>query len=328
MENKLLNRLGTGFRWFLIIGGLILLGLFINSRWQEVQTYRFSFDPIPFLGGLVALLLFYGLYSQSWIRILIWLSTDPVPVGSIRLSRIFFASFITRYLPAGKLFNIGTRIELLNRAGVNRLLGASSLFVEQVFFIGATLILTWIAFLHSPESLLSADFSLLYYLVLPAGLLILAVMLLGPDKIIRYLGNRFGWRFGLIEEEINLFQRIEIFIRFLVVNFLQGFAITLILWSIYPALTSRSLSIFWLFAAYPIGRLVGQLASVMPGGIGIREGMYVLLLSPYVPVQALLIASAIMRFVSVLMEFVILIGLSIAIRIQETKGSAFHSPGD
>lgn len=319
MGNQLLIRLKRLLRWLLILAGLAFLGWIIYLRWQEVQDFEFTFNIIPFLGGLSALFFFYGLYSQSWKRILYWLSTEPLPISSLRQSRIFFAAFITRYLPAGKLINIGTRIELLHREGGSRLLGAESLIIEQIYLIGTTILLAWLAYLHTPITFFNLDLEFVHYLVISGGLVFLIVLVIGPAKLLLQVMNRFSVSTHTLSTELSVSKRLDVFLRFLFVNILQGTSITLILWSVFPAMNLGQVPLFWLIVAYPVSRFVGQIASIMPGGLGIREGVYVFILSGYLPVQPLLVASALMRLFSILMEVLILASLSLAIRLRESQ---------
>jgi hypothetical protein len=271
------------------------------------------------MGGLIVLIGFYLLFSQSWKRILHWLSVAALPISSLRQSRIFFASFITRYLPAGKIINIGTRIELLNQEGGNRVLGAESLFFEQVYFIGTTILLGWLAFLISPLPNLTYQFGLLDFSILILGLVFGILLVVGPGKILVEVINRLNLSDYSLSSDLPLANRIEMVLRFTIVNILQGLSATLILWSVYPSLNLNKVPLVWLVAAYPLSRLIGQIMTVMPGGLGIREGMYVLILGIFLPIQPLVVGAAMMRLVSVLIEGIILLVLSLSIRFRETR---------
>ena len=78
----------------------------------------------------------------------------------------------------------------------------------------------------------------------------------------------------------------EVFVRYLAINLLQGSATFFFLLSVYQDIPNAWGYALAYIAAYPVGRLVGQIATVAPGGLGVREGVYALLISAYVPVQA------------------------------------------
>jgi uncharacterized membrane protein YbhN (UPF0104 family) len=141
-----------------------------------------------------------------------------------------------------------------------------------------------------------------------SGLLFLLVLFTMPGKIltVAYKNIQALGRYDL-QPSLMIRQRVELIGRMCVINLLQGFAASLLLWSIYPGLWDENIMPLWILAAYPVSRFIGQAMLVVPGGLGIREGLYALILSPYIPIQPLLITAGVMRLLSILLETLLLI---------------------
>ena len=86
--------------------------------------------------------------------------------------------------------------------------------------------------------------------------------------------------------------------------------------SVYPPLGQASGLVYLIVAAYLGGRLTGQLAAPVPGGIGVREGAFAFFVSLYVPVQAAVISGSLFRLASMVMESAIAGGLLLATRVR------------
>jgi hypothetical protein len=69
------------------------------------------------------------------------------------------------------------------------------------------------------------------------------------------------------------------FLLFFILVLLQGFILYPIIQSILPLHVNLTLT-QWIvvIGSYPIARMIGQFAIVFPGGLGVREGVYILLL--------------------------------------------------
>ncbi len=85
--------------------------------------------------GALSCLDFNMFYSFSWQTTLRLMDGRGRLPTTLDLHRIFFLSFITRYLPAGSVVNIGGRVELFRRLGGRRSKGLQSIYYEQLSLI-------------------------------------------------------------------------------------------------------------------------------------------------------------------------------------------------
>ena len=307
VDHQLLRRLSKGLQIAFTVVVVYVVGKFIYSQWQEIRRIEFTLVPLLLVSAIAVLILFYLLYVITWVRLISWFDGRSPDFSAIRLARIFFVSLITRYLPAGKLVNVGSRIELFKRQGGRRLTAAKSIIVEQFYLIGCALVLAWITLLLLPNISLPQEISPFRSVILLGGAAIL--VFLGSADLL-YL--KFAEIIRLEKmRELNIgimgSQRLELIIRYLVINIFQGSAAFLFLTSVYHDSVMGPELFLYVAAAYPVSRFIGQMVVFIPGGIGVREGLFALALSPYFPVPAVLLAGAVMRLASVFVEILIIL---------------------
>ncbi len=307
MDRQLLKRLSKGFQIVFALAVICVVGRFILDQWQEISRVEFAFTPIRFIVALVFLLLFYLLYVFSWVRLIGWSTGRASDTSAVRLAEIFFTSLLTRYLPAGKIVNVGSRIELYKRGGGRRSIAVKSIIVEQFYLIGCALILAWITILFNPDLLLPQEISPFRILLLLGGGVVL-FLLVSADVIFTMIAKQFNVKkLSELDFDFSWAQRLEIIFRYLTINVLQGVAAFFFVTSIYHDSVFNLKLFMYTVAAYPVSRFLGQMIVFIPGGVGVREGLFALALSPYFPVPAVLLAGAVMRLSSVLIEILIIL---------------------
>ena len=316
LERKLLNRLIRVLQGLLALAVVGYLGWLIYQRWIEVRDVKLTFQLAPFLIGCLILLLFNAFYSFSWQTTLHLMDGVASLPAALDLHRIFFLSFITRYLPAGSVVNIGGRGELFKRLGGRRAKGLQSIYYEQLSLIMGVVVIGVIGFhFYAVEGLpaLVATYRE------PLSVLFCALSLaayFGADVLIVHAP---AWlrlqRLQAIWVPLSFAKKTLLWFQFGIVNVAQGAAVYWMLRAVYPRLAEQPSLTFLVISAYLVGRLAGQLAAFVPGGIGIREGAFTFLLSPYVPVQAAVVSASLFRLSSMVMEAAIAGGLVVASRV-------------
>jgi len=297
---KRLLRLLEGLVALLVIG---YLGWMIYQRWVEVRDVELTFQLAPYLVGCIILLGFNMFYSFSWQTTLRLMDGRGRLPTTLDLHRIFFLSFITRYLPAGSVVNIGGRVELFRRLGGRRSKGLQSIYYEQLSLIMGVAVLGLIGFTFYDVDGMPAwltDHRAMVALVLSVAAM---ATYFGADLIIVRAPSWMRLdRLKAIWKPLSFGRKTALWFQFEIVNLAQGAAVYWMLRSVYPALASRPELTYLVMSGYLIGRLTGQLAAFVPGGIGIREGAFTFLLSPYVPVQAAVVSASLFRLTSMVME--------------------------
>jgi uncharacterized membrane protein YbhN (UPF0104 family) len=327
MGRQLLKSPGRILQIILGIGLLVYLGRYVVTRWQEVSEVALTFNVPLLFGSSFLLVLFYVLYSLTWQHILRWIDGHGVQWTRLTLLRIFFVSFLTRYLPAGTLWNVGGRIELLKREGGQRAIGFQSVLYEQMYLMGGSIFLAAVSIVLIPQAG-SPDYLEQYRpLLFLVGIIGCLLLLIAPEGVL-WLIARLLHRSELAQpsDRLTHVRRFETFVRFVFANLIQGAAGVVVLMAVYPALCDRVDFLPLFIAAYPFSRFIGQLVAFLPGGVGIREGMYVIFLGPFLPVKPLLAAAALMRLLSVVIEIILLAVVLMVHRFTEVR-SGRKMPG-
>ncbi len=296
---------------------LLLLTAFIGRaaylRWDEVRAIQMQIVPAWLMAGVILTVVFTFGLSLSWQWLVRRLSPAASDLSSLGLHRAFLTSFLTRYLPAGSLVNIGGKVELLRRQGASCSVGIESVLYEIVFLMGGGLFLGWVAFLVEPAPQFLDRWQALYPIMMVAMVVVWALCFAVPDRVLMWGRSLLKRELpGLSSTRLTWVDRLVAFVLYTSVNLIQGVAVLCMLVAVYPGLPRDVGGILHVLAAYPIGRLVGQAAPFAPGGIGVREATFVFLAAPWVPLEPLLIAATLMRLISILIEIAavtIIVGL-------------------
>ncbi len=330
MGRKLLKSITRWLQVLFSIALLLYLIRYIVLRWHEVSEVGISFDFLPALCACFFLFFFYLIYSTTWIQLLRWIRANQTEtdLSRILLLRIFFVSFITRYLPAGTLWNVSGRIELLKRSGLRRAIGFTSVLYEQIYLVSGTIFLASIGILFYPLEAMPE--LLIHYRVSLSitGIAVCLLTLIVPDWIL--------WIFSRLlnkpilestSEQLSLIRRVFTFLRFVLANAAQGLAGLFVLVAVIPSWAENPELLPVMISAYPFSRFIGQVFAFVPGGIGVREGSFVLILDPLFSVDTLVAAAALMRLISVFIELIML-GCILLIdrsRINHTRDMGYNS---
>ena len=303
MVRQLLSRVRVPLQIAFVLLLMVFIGRAAYLRWDEVRAIQVRLDPAWLTAGVVLTLAFTFGLSLSWQWLVRRLSPAASDLSSLGLHRAFLTSFLTRYLPAGTLVNIGGKVELLKRQGASRAVGIESVLYEIVFLMGGGLFLAWIAFAVEPAPQFLGRWQALYPVLMVVVVAVWVLCFAVPDRVLLW-GRSLQKRElpALSSARLTWSDRAMAFVLYTGVNLIQGVAVLCMLVAVYADMPRDLGAMLHVLAAYPIGRLVGQAAPFAPGGIGVREATFVFLAAPWVPLEPLLIAAMLMRLISILVE--------------------------
>lgn len=263
-------------RWAERVAALAVIGflaVYLARNGSEVASHPWRVDWTRLALATACVLAAYSAFVLSWRRILGRLGG---PLGALDAHRIWYIGNLGRYVP-GKVLQLAGTAYLARAKGVSPVLTVSASLTSQAFVLCAALVL---AALTLPE--LAAEAGGLGALW-PIGLAVAAVLLL----FVLTPGLDFAYRLAL-----RLLGRSEYFEALPAGEKVVLLAGNLLAWLAFGAG-------FWLFvgAVAPIeadtlvpmmgisaaGYAGGYLVVFVPGGLGVREGIYALLLAAYVP---------------------------------------------
>ena len=257
----------------LFVAALGFLAVLVSRQWSALRAYRWQLAPAWALLGLAGLGLSWLLEADTWRAILDGLGGHPkgtlrsLPYG--RALQAWFLSNIIRYIP-GNVWQFLGMVELAAEDGVPRAATLASIVLHQAISTAAGLVLAavyfaltgrggWVVWLRP------------FLLAIPFGLL-----LLQPHVLQRTL----NWGLARIRRpplEVRLtWRRIWLLLlRYVIVWIVQGLGFA----ALVRALTPLPLaSLPYVVAVWIAAYVIGFLSVLTPSGLGVREGVMVLLL--------------------------------------------------
>lgn len=280
----------------LVLG--ILFALFALNQSFATGWSQLRFEPLtlPTLGlASVALLLVTGL---TWRHCLYAVSGRRISLHNAVVHTAFM--LIGKYVP-GKVWGIALRAVTSARYALTPAMVMRGSLLEFSLAIQSGLVMGLpVYFLHSRPTLLILTIALLVpasYLFYRHGLRLLTWL----SRAVPRLGDRLpGALEGTDPGARAYFPALALFC----VQWAIICTIVLILLRVVDAAPSAG-SLAPVAAAYPLSVLVGFAALFAPGGIGVREGAFVGLLVPFLPLKEAVDLALLLRAWNVSFDFVV-----------------------
>ncbi len=262
----------------------VLAYALLQNRDQFLQT-SFSLD-YPLMALAFALWLGgYFLFALGWSLVLRALGN---PIGWWKASRVFFLSQGLKYIPGSVVYAFG-RVYLAQEAGVRAVPAAVGLALESLLAL-ATALLVFLALL--PLGL---------WRDLPAPLI--AAALVGTVAIVVSL--------PVVLRKLSILwaKKGAVDLSYSALVLLSGFYI--FIWLVvglacYVSLLSlgqeANIGFFQVLGLYALSWAAGLVAVFAPGGVGVRDGLFILLLSAFIPLPLAALGAAIIRMQTLAVE--------------------------
>lgn len=275
----------------LILVGAVVVAL-AGQDWSVVSVMLARSD-----GGQIGLLLAGALLTSmaglgfgylAWRAVLFELGP---PIGEPRVARVFFVTFLSKYVP-GKVPGLiaATKVATANGVGFGRLMGTAALSMSLVLLTGLTIgLLAGVHMLGTQVAWLVAAATVMIVVVLVRpqlvnhGAQLLLRVLRRPDPT-RSASAR-GIRLAVVAQAVS----------WLVTG--------LHLWLLAIAMGAdpvRSLGLC--VGAFTLATTVGMLTVVLPDGIGVREAVLTAALTVVLPAPAAALVAVASRLVSTVSE--------------------------
>lgn len=305
-------------RWLERGVALLVLGFLIAylvGNWSRVQDYDWSIDwgRLAIAAALHALV--YSGYVVLWRHVL--------GVLGARLSladahRIWYLANLGRYVP-GKVFQLAGMAYLARSKGVSPVLGVASTIVSQLFVL-ATAFAVAAATLPAVAGRIGW---LQPVALICAGGLLLVLLTPAFDRLY-YLALRMGGR-PEYHVEVPWATRLALTTGYAVLWIVFGVAF----WLFVGAVTDLEAgAIRPLVGIWAIGYLAGWIVIFVPGGLGVREGVYAALLALYIPTTIAVATSVLARVWSTAVELAVAGGLLARFGLTDLRGGVPPEPHD
>lgn len=280
---RLLARGESVVPWLALVGGAVGLGLLFRTQgdalgsigWETVALSAPAFAVAPLLQGL------------SFAIALRVLTQATLPLDAML---VWSRSYVARYAPTGALalaYRLSARRRL--RASVGQVLAAFS--YEHVAVLAAAGVVCLLL-----NALAGASLSPLSMAVAIATLVLAAAARSRRvGRALRVGMQRLGFSFDVMLQGRQLGAMV-------VVNAFGWLGTGAGVYLLVAAVTGSSPPVCWLVGLYVAGYLVGFVAPLAPGGLGVREGALVVLLGPRYGVATAIAISLSIRLANVIGE--------------------------
>lgn len=265
------GRLKIVVRVLALLVALGFMAALVSSQWQALQAYQWQLRPQWLIPSFALLAAAWLLELSIWRFILAGLG------GRLRWSRAaqtWFLSGLVRYIP-GNIWQFLGMAELAADDGVSRVTTFASIGVHQVLGTVAGMVLAAVYFAAAGQGAwLEAVRPLLW--LAPLSLLICS-----PPVLRRSL----NWLLHLLKRppvDVTLtWGQVGLaLLGYAGVWLLMGSGFALLAASIVPITAAQFPA---LVATWAAAYVVGYLSLLTPSGLGVREGVMVLLLAPLFP---------------------------------------------
>lgn len=289
-------------RWFVVTLFFVLIGIFLvkyieGLDWDKLRSLDISWAMLGVATGIGLLFRYLGAYI--WRVILRALGASSLP-GFARTTDVYAQAWMGRYIP-GTVTWIAGKVYLASSWGVSK----SRLAVASVLEGGSqVLAITFVSFL-----LLGFD-PRLDVLSAPAkgGLLLLGVVVLVVliprvfNTIMRQALALTGRHTVSDDLAINGSAVLRSFGLYVIGALTTGLSTYFVVRSIAPDIDVTYL--WFIIGSSGLATVAGMAAPFAPSGIGIRDGLQLILLSAIMPKELALAATVLLRLWSVFVDVV------------------------
>ena len=280
-------------KWAIVAAIFALLGEMVRDNWNEVKDASFTFRFFPFICGTFVFILSYFIQLGAWYLITARLG---IALSFRETLGSWFYSQLGKYLP-GKVWLLVSRFYFYESKGKSKKTVSVALYFETVTIIATAGFLSW-------ASLLVFQGALPYDLGGQTGwlaLFFIPVFVFLHPRVLQKLLN--GVLRRLNREPIvlslsygDVFWILSVCLVSWVVG---GIGFYLFIDSVYSVPAG---SVLYLTGALAFSSILGLIALFAPGGLGVREGALVYLLSFTMPGSVAVVLSVLTRLWMTLIE--------------------------
>jgi len=247
------------------------------NNYYELLELPITFRPTYLIYGLIIQILFLLITSYAWKYNMFLCAEKKISLISC-FSQVSLV-FIGKYIP-GKIWGMYARSINLRSHNISYSESLLGTYIEQLISVHSGLAFGLISLLIAIKS----------KLLIPAILFVLLSIYLAPllqNYIFRIISNYRRKRNNDNVEvqwfELDRYSYLNLFILYLLEWVLMGVILVILYFALFN--TSRSVDlIFLLMGSSAIAFVIGFFAIFAPGGIGIREGVIVSLISQHIPI--------------------------------------------
>lgn len=291
-------RIGTTVVVVCVVGFFFARAL--AGSWDELQQQQLTFGPelaVPVMLFALAVVVsgwLWGLMTEH-------LSGERIPAREAM--RVHCLSWLLKYVP-GQLGSAVNKVAWASAAGISRTLVLITFVYENAFLLIGSLAPPMVVLLITGMTDLSGS-AAVWLLAALAALIPLVALTTRPvfSRLTNLLARRVLKR-GEVPPEYFLSGRraLRYQLQFLLPRVLNGAGLAVIAASVVGAPSDTWVP---LACAYVVAGAVGIMAVLVPSGIGVREAVFVLLATPYLPAEQAIVVALVARLLATLADVLI-----------------------
>jgi uncharacterized membrane protein YbhN (UPF0104 family) len=258
-----------GLIFYFLIGGLV-------SNWNQVKDFEWKFNyPLLIISFLLQITAFCWLV-KVWGMVLCHTGSS---ISYLKLFKVWFYSNLGRYLP-GKVWQFLGMVYMLEKRGVPKRNSISTAILAQSFSVISGMLIAFV--------FLGADLYSQFLSKNPGLVVVLAAFVIFILIIVCYpklLGKIINTGLGILKrEKISLDITSKDVIIYILAYSVSWLLFGLAFLVFIKAMAQASFGMYpGITGAFAFAFNIGFLALFVPGGIGVREGILVVLLSSMFP---------------------------------------------
>lgn len=274
-----------------------------GADWSRLAELRLQ--PLYVLLAVPFSLIPRLLQPAAWSRLIRGHGAVPPPYPQV--TRVYATSWMGRYIP-GKIAWIGAKVLFGSRYGLQPSLLAATAVVEALIQLAVALGLSFLLFAVAPESA-----------PLPPAVRTLSVIAFATMAalLVPTVFNALARRAAAMLKQpagasgrLSVRTLVSVVLLYVGIHALSGLPVYLLLAAIHPALSPAQIP--FLTAAFLVAGTIGTLALFAPSGLGVREGVLIVLLAIVLPKSVAALAVVFLRLWSMGMDL-LFYGLAIAL---------------
>lgn len=232
-----------------------------------------------------------------------------------QITRVYATSWLGRYIP-GKLAWIGAKIFFGREYGVRASTLAATSIAEAVLHLTTALALAFLLIGLWGDTLVLADDLWVLAMVAMAGM---AILLAPPvfNRITSWAGSLVKQAAMASVGRVSVTTLLVSGALYMLIHAMSGPSIYFALKAIYPSVAATLIP--ELTAAVLIAGTLGTLALIAPAGLGVREGILIVLFSLLMPRSVAVAAALVLRLWSIAMDLLYFLVALVTHRTERSK---------
>lgn len=266
------------FLWLasrLLLAGVALFFLVrtISSHWTQLQSFEWAFRPLPLVGSVLLQLGAAIFWAAVWRHMV---ARSGYPMHWLQGVRVYFLSNLAKYVP-GSIWGYVSRVYL----GKSQDLTTMGVGISAVWEVGTTIIASLLLTATMIPVYPGQIPPIILRLVLAAALLCLIALM--PPIFRRWVRVLDRW----ISIQRRPSFRWRDFFLYVASAFITHVMVGTAFFLFARSLTRVPLYAWWSFVGmWSFSATAGLVVILVPYGLGVREGLLMLFLQPFLPTES------------------------------------------